>query len=534
MTRNQFKKFGMEDHVTSAVSRLGFTVPTPVQEKVIPLMMQGRNVLVEAATGTGKTAAYGLPLISRINLLKRSTQVLVVVPSRELATQVLLALRSFSVNPKLRVDALFGGMTLAESERKIKASPHILIAVPGRLKDVLRSGRFDFFWRDIRHLVLDEADKLVEAGFQELMDSLLPNLRNTAHTALFSATLSKDAHDLVAVRFSPLTEVKLSAAEATRNISFYSVPAPRGAKERTLRALITQQQISHALIFCSHRKEVMPVAQYLRTAGLRAEAYHGMLDQTEREAVMRRFRLGMVQFLVATDLAARGLDVEELPAVIHYSWPDSLEVFMHRSGRTGRAGNHGDCYALSSSQVDEANLIYFQREARIRIKPLPVKVEEGEAAATAPGDKWVKMHFNRGKRDKVRLGDIVGLLTGQFGAEISAVGTIALYPDHALVDVTQDLARMLEAETALRIKGMGFKATRFTLDDRKRVEKGLRKKQVGVRDKQQVADRKEKAQLKRALKTEAAVTKPRSEKPRTEKKKSAGRPQNAKSGKKRR
>jgi ATP-dependent RNA helicase DeaD len=483
-----FQRYQLEDRVLEALTNIGFKKPTEVQEQVIPLILQRRNVVVEAATGTGKTAAYGLPLLSRIDYTKRSTQVLVLAPSRELALQVETALRSFTTHVKFRVASVYGGMSLAESEKKIKSSPHILVAVPGRLKDALRGGKLDFFWRDIKYLVIDEADKLLELGFQEILDNLVSHLRNMVQVALFSATISDDVEELIRERFAPLQVVRLSPQEALRNIFFHYIVVEQGQKQRYLAGVIQNQKIKQALIFTPNRDEVYEVANYLRSLGLKAEAYHGLLDQVERAAVMKRFKRKQVNFLVATDLAARGLDVEALPAVINYAFPEDIEVYIHRCGRTGRAGKKGAVYNLVASKAEEMTVQNFHTELGIALKGFIIQPIEKNAAKSVE-NKLMKVHFSRGKRDKIAAGDIVGFLVNGTGVEADKIGTIAVYDTYTLVDMPEWAYEIIEAAEDSKLKGKTVKATKYSLDDQKNRSEALRKSQIGVADKRKLEEK---------------------------------------------
>ncbi len=493
--KSGFARFQLQERIMEALPQIGFDQPTTVQDRVIPLILQRRNVIVEAATGTGKTAAYGLPLISRLDYTKRKTEVLILVPSRELARQVEASLRSFTTHEKFRIEAIYGGMSLEDSERKVKSSPHILVAVPGRLKDVLRTGRHDYMWRDIKYLVIDEADKLLESGFQTILDKLVSNVRNMIQVALFSATISREVEEMIRERFYPLKTVRLSPKEALQNIIFHYIYVDNGQKHRYLAGLLKERRIPQGLIFCSKREEVLEVANFLRSVGRKTQAYHGLLDQVERAAVMSRFKTKQIEFLVATDLAARGLDVERLPAVINYHFPDDIEVYLHRCGRTGRAGVRGAVYNLIASKKEEIIAKSFHDQFSIKIKALevnPVKKDDIRIA----DDRIVKVHLNRGKRDKIRAGDVVGFLVNTSGADANLIGTIAVYDQYTVVDLPESAFEVLEMVENLLIKGKTVRVSRFSLQDQKRKSEAVKKKQLGVRDKKRKAGGKEEKRKK--------------------------------------
>lgn len=516
--KNGFKRYQLADRVEEALDKIGFLTPTPVQHQVIPLMLQRRNVIVEAATGTGKTAAYGLPLITRIDLLKRTTQVLVLVPSRELALQVVTALRTFTTHEKFRAEAVYGGMSLEDSKAKIKSAPHILVAVPGRLKDLLRTGKFDHFWRDIKYLVVDEADKLFEFGFQETLDNIVSNVRNMVQVAFFSATISEDAEELIRERFYPLQTIRLSPQEALKNIRFTSIFVDKGQKPRYLAGVLKSYKVKQALIFCIKREEVQEVANFLRSVGRKAEAYHGLLDQVERAAIMKRFKSKQIEFLVATDLAARGLDIEKLPAVINFSFPDDIEIYLHRCGRTGRAGEKGRVFNLTSSNKEEIIVRSFHESFTIGYKTVQVKpIGKMDMKGEGEGGRLVKVHLNRGKRDKIGAGDVVGFLTQTTGVPADQIGTIAVYDSYILVDLEASVFRQLGDAEEHKIKGKKVKATKYSLADQKRKAESVKKSKIGARDKKTL----EKIRQKKARENEEVVEEVEKEPTKAEKKKSA-------------
>ncbi|HHG85511.1 MAG TPA: DEAD/DEAH box helicase [Bacteroidetes bacterium] len=479
-----FSRYELADRVLDALPKIGYRTATEVQHKVIPLIIQKKNLIVEAATGTGKTAAYGLPFLSKIDFNKRTTQFLVITPSRELALQVEEALRSFCTHELLRIGALYGGMSLQESEKIVRSAPHVLVTVPGRLKDVLRTGKYDFFWRDIKYLVIDEADKLLEFGFQGILDKLVSNVRNMVQVALFSATISEDVESLIRERFYPLMTIRLSAKRVLKNIKFHYIMVDGGQKHRYLAGLIRDKKLKQGLIFCSKREEVYELANFLRSVGRRAEAYHGLLDQVERAAVMKRFKNKQIEFLVATDLAARGLDVQNLPSVINFSFPDDLEVYLHRCGRTGRAGKKGSVYNLVASKKEEIIVQSFQKKVEIKVVQLEVKPIRKEEIALVD-DRLIKVHINRGKRDKIGSGDVVGFLVNIAGVAAKQIGTIAVYDSYLLVDMPESAFEVLGMQEALKLKGKAIKASRYTLANQKQKSKAVKKKQFGARDKKE-------------------------------------------------
>lgn len=463
-----FARYELLERVMLQLPVLGFMQPTEVQGRVIPLFSQGKNLIVEAPTGTGKTAAYGLPLISKLELEKRSTQALVLAPSRELAMQIEGALRSFFQGDQLRVGAVYGGVTMQESFEAIRAGYHILVAVPGRLRDVMAHYKYDYLWRDIKYLIIDEGDKLLESGFQKDFDEILKHVRTRAQVAFFSATISKDAESLIRDRIEDVFTLRLNPRNVLRNISFFHVRVSEGKRENFLDALIQQQYIFKALIFCGRREEIFTVCGYLRNAGYKAEAYYGSQEQEERENILNRFKEGHIDYLVASDLAARGLDIEQLPAVINISLPKEYDFYLHRIGRTGRAGNPGFVYNLITGEAERILMNTHHKELGIPAREL--KLENLTVKRnTDKLNRWMKVHISRGKKDKIRKGDVVGFLTQTGEMEADQIGTITIFDTYTLVDLSSlALDKMIGLDIPLVMKGLTVKIRVYRLEEQER------------------------------------------------------------------
>lgn len=471
--KHEFHKYELSERVIGQLKSLGFRKPTPVQEKVIPLFIQKRNLIVEAPTGTGKTAAYGLPLISRLDLLKRTTQALVILPTRELAIQVTNALRSFYEGDKLKVGIVVGGTSMQQSAATIKDAPHILVTVPGRLKDVMFQQKYDFLWKDIKFLIVDEADKLMETGFQRDFDDIRKRVRENIQVGFFSATISEDSEELIRERFSRIKTIRLEPKEMLRSIRFRFVEVPEGKRELYLASLIEEENIKSALIFCGKRDDIFSVNGFLRNCGYTAESYYGTQSQAERANILNRFKEGHLRFLVASDLAARGLDIEKLPAVINLSIPQEYDFYLHRVGRTGRAGRRGKVYNLVLSHFEKAYLKNHHREIGLPVKPLKL---DQISLPEIKDEKWAKYHLSRGKQDKIRKGDIVGYLLNHTDMDADKIGTITIYDSYSIVDMPEQAISQLEALDPIpTIKGKTVKIRKYKLDEQARRAKAVKK-----------------------------------------------------------
>ena len=475
-SKRGFARFALPDRVQQQLSLIGFSRPTQVQDKVIPLFLQGLNLIVEAPTGTGKTAAYGLPLIAKLDLIKRSTQALIMAPSRELAIQITRNLRNYFDGDQLQVNAVYGGVSMEESFTAIRSAPHILVAVPGRLKDVMAHYQYDFLWRDIKYLVIDEGDKLLEQGFQRELDDILIHLRRTVQVGVFSATISEDAEKQVRERVRPIKTIRLSPKEVLHNIRFSFVRVKAGQREAYLAGMLRQYEISKALIFCARRQDLQSVTRFLRNSGYRAEAYFGSQEQTERENILNRFREGHIHYLVASDLAARGLDIEKLPVVINLAIPSEFDYYLHRVGRTGRAGRKGYVYNLVASEVEVIRLKKHHKHIQLPVRSIDVTPLTREEVAPDSEHKWIKAHFSRGKKDKIRKGDIVGFLVNQADTDPEVIGTITIYDTYSIVDIPlENLNKLEDPDVLLKIKGKSLKVRRFQLAEQERKARAIKK-----------------------------------------------------------
>lgn len=466
MSRRGFERYPLHPRVLAALPALGFIHPTEVQEQVIPRMLQHRNLIVEAPTGTGKTAAYGLPLISLLQLEKRKTQALVLAPSRELAIQIGSALASFFEGDLFKVGVVTGGTTMAESEAVIKSGAHIVVAVPGRLRDIMSQTQIDYFWRDIKYMIMDEGDKLLESGFQHDFDRIRSHIRNNLWMGFFSATVPEDSDKLMRERIGGKVQtVRLHPKQVLRSIRFGQILMQGGQTMSHLAGLIAQVKPRQALIFGPKREEVNEVVNFLRNAGHLAEPYYGGLEQQERENILTRFREGHVRFLVATDLAARGLDIEDLPVVINLSIPKQFDYYLHRVGRTGRQGKRGKVFNFIRNEIDKIYLQKHHEEIRLPVQDLDIRPIAVKETKVKSDSRWVKYHVNRGKKDKIRKGDIVGFLIHHAGLSAEEVGTITLYDTYSIVDMPAFGFENLKAQDDLKIKHKTLRIRPYTHDE---------------------------------------------------------------------
>jgi len=338
---------GFTPGILRSIEELGFTTPMPVQEKVIPMMLgNDTDIIALAQTGTGKTAAFGLPLVLATDTEKSATQALILCPTRELCMQITNDLNNYSKHTGgLRILAVYGGASIDNQIRELKRGVHIIVATPGRLIDLI--GRRAAKLSEVRTVILDEADEMLNMGFLDSINEILEEVPVNRRTLLFSATMSKEISSIARKYMNDPVEVLIGRKNASaENVShnYYVVHAKD--KYKVLKRLADSEPDIYAIIFCRTRKETQDVAARLMNDGYNADALHGDLSQGQRDTVMNKFRLRNISLLVATDVAARGLDVDDLTHVINFSLPDDTEVYTHRCGRTGRAGKKGISVSL--------------------------------------------------------------------------------------------------------------------------------------------------------------------------------------------
>ena len=346
-----FEELGVSEEIRRAISELGFEHPMPVQEEVIPYLLGNRNdVIALAQTGTGKTAAFGLPLLQRIDTSSKSTQAIALSPTRELCLQIADDLKDFGKYiPHLHIAAVYGGASIDTQIHQLRHGVQIIVATPGRLIDLMHRGkaRLD----QVRNVVLDEADEMLNMGFQESITEILTGVPEDRNTLLFSATMSRDVEKVAKGYLHDYKEIVVGSrnegAESVNHI-YYMVNARD--KYLALKRLVDFYPKIYAIVFCRTKVETQEIADKLIKDGYNAESLHGDLSQQQRDLTMQKFRSHLTQILVATDVAARGLDVNDLTHVINYGLPDDIENYTHRSGRTGRAGKKGTSISIIHSR----------------------------------------------------------------------------------------------------------------------------------------------------------------------------------------
>lgn len=342
-----FEELGVNEEIRRAIAELGYENPMPVQEEVIPYLLGvGNDVIALAQTGTGKTAAYGLPVLQKVDPTQRTTQAVILSPTRELCLQIADDLKDYSrYIDGLHVQAVYGGTSIESQIRSLKRGAQVIVATPGRLIDLMERGVAKL--ENVENVVLDEADEMLNMGFTESIDAILAGVPENRNTLFFSATMSREIERIARNYLHDYKEIVVgSRNEGAENVNhtYYLVQARD--KYHALKRIVDYYPKIYGIIFCRTRLETQEVADALIKDGYNAEALHGDLSQAQRDLTMQKFRQHNTQLLIATDVAARGLDVDDLTHVINYGMPDDIENYIHRSGRTGRIGKRGTSIAI--------------------------------------------------------------------------------------------------------------------------------------------------------------------------------------------
>ena len=344
---SSFSKFSLKKELIKSIKELGFDCPTPIQQKVIPhLKSSDQDLIASAQTGTGKTAAFGLPLLDLVNLSNANVQALILCPTRELCMQISNDLMTYSkyING-MKILPVYGGARIDQQIKSLKKGPQIVVGTPGRVKDLIK--RKKLFVENIERFILDEADEMLSMGFKDDLESIFHSTPTKKQVLLFSATMTPKVVKVTKKYMQKSKEIAVARVNlGAENIQHYFYMVSEKSRYEAIKRIADLNPDIYGIVFCRTRKETKEVASKLMNDQYNADTIHGDLSQSERDDVMQRFRKRHLQILVATDVAARGLDVDDLTHVINYNLPDDEEIYVHRSGRTGRAGNKGVSIAI--------------------------------------------------------------------------------------------------------------------------------------------------------------------------------------------
>ncbi len=436
------------------LAQLGYREMTPIQAMALPAMLAGRDVLGQAATGTGKTAAFGLALLSRITPKSPAPGALVLCPTRELAAQVADELRRLARPlPHTRVLTLSGGSSIQRERESLEHGVDVIVGTPGRVADHIQRERLDL--SGIQTLVLDEADRMLEMGFVETVGAIARAVPAEHQTLLFSATFPEAVRALSTTYQRDALHVEVPAEDLTARITQHVYDVDRGERIPALIRILGHHRPESAIVFCNHRETCDEVAAALAKSGFAAVALHGGMEQHDRNTVLLLLRNGSLRVVVATDVAARGLDIDDLGAVINYDLPREPDVFVHRIGRTARAGRDG--LAISLAHPTDGRILDELRQGPLAGVAMS-RVPAAEAQLPPP-PAMVTIAIQGGRHDRLRPGDIVGALTTGVGLAGTDIGQIAVNDRISFVAVVAPVARRaLEGLGAGRIKNKRFRS----------------------------------------------------------------------------
>lgn len=458
----KFIEYNIDEKILRALDKLGYKEATPVQEAVIPKLKENQDVIVKAKTGSGKTAAFAIPLVDKVIWEENKPQVLVLSPTRELALQIKEDFDNIGTYKKVKTLAIFGKQPYKFQTHDLKQKNHIVVATPGRLLDHLERGTFDV--SNLKYVVLDEADVMLDMGFIDTIEEILEQLPKERVTCLFSATMEDKIEELASTFMASPIRVEIEQPDVIdQQIEAYGYEIMEHQKLEFLLKLLVHEKPSSAIIFCKTQERVNEVYEFLDQVGLSTNKIHGGMLQEDRFQNMNDFRLGNIQLLVATDVASRGIDVENVTHVINYDLPVEAQSYVHRIGRTARIGNAGVAISLLSkydhkrkASIEEFTNATFTLKDPQTINKIIVLEESLESVREKAVRKEkknkdlqkdiTKLYFNVGKQKKIAPGNLVGVICALEGVTGDDVGVIQVQDICSYVDILNGKGKMVAKE----------------------------------------------------------------------------------------
>jgi len=451
-----FTTLPLSDNLLTNLDSLGYQKMTDIQAQSLPLILEGKDVIAQGKTGSGKTAAFTLGLLHNLNVKKFRIQSLVICPTRELADQVAVEIRKLARSiHNIKVLTLCGGIPVGPQAASLEHGAHIIVGTPGRIQDHLKRGSLDL--QHLNTLILDEADRMLEMGFQDAIDTVIEHCPVQRQTLLFSATYPEQIEKTAQRIMHKPEQVTVAATHDNSMIeqTFYSVQNNQD-RMLALRLLLNRHQPDSSVVFCNTKREVQEVADELANRGYSALALHGDLEQKDRDQALIRFANKSARILVATDVAARGLDIDNLSAVFNFHVAHDQEVHVHRIGRTGRAGSKGLAFTFFSHKDDHRiKLLEDILDRNINASSLP----DASVLDTPPAaSEMITMRIEGGKKQKIRPGDIVGALTGKDGISGQQIGKISVSEYWSYVAVQRESLKLAFKKLSEgKLKGRKFR-----------------------------------------------------------------------------
>lgn len=447
-----FKEFRLDEKILRAIEQLGYTEPTEVQQKVIPVVLEKQDVLVKSKTGSGKTASFATPLCELVDWEENKPQALVLTPTRELAVQVQEDITNIGRYKRIKGLALYGKSPFARQKLALKQKTHVIVGTPGRVLDHIEKGTLDV--SKMEYLVIDEADEMLNMGFLEQVESIIKLLPKARTTMLFSATLSDQIKKLSTKYMKQAVSIEIDASEENApDIEHVKYVVVEELKLSLLEKLTIVENPDSCIIFCRTKERVEQLVDVLDEKGYTADKIHGGMMQEDRFEVMDDFRKGEFRYLIATDVAARGIDIDDITHVIHYDVPLEEESYVHRTGRTGRAGRSGKSIMLATPFEDKfvrgiESFIGFEistaseptKEEIVKSRAaFDVKMQEQPETKKSKGEQLnaniTKLYFNGGKKKKIRAVDFVGTIAKIEGITADDIGIITIQDTVSYVEI---------------------------------------------------------------------------------------------------
>ncbi|MBP6700749.1 MAG: ATP-dependent RNA helicase DbpA [Halioglobus sp.] len=459
MTDRCFSSLPLPGSQLDNLSTLGYHQMTAIQAAALPLALAGADLVAQARTGSGKTAAFALPLLARLNPRDFGTQALILCPTRELASQVAAEIRRLArFQQNIKVVTLCGGQAIGPQIGSLEHGAHIVVGTPGRIKDHLRKNTLSL--ARVICLVLDEADRMLEMGFVDDIEAIIQQTPANRQTLLFSATFPDDILAMSARFQQSPQRVAVESGHSSQQIDEQFYLCRQTARLDALLQLLGHYRPDTAVVFCNTRQLVREVCSFLCEHGVSAAELHGDMEQRDRDQVLVQFRQRSCRVLVATDVAARGLDIDELAAVVNYELPRSAEVYVHRIGRTGRADKSG----MALSLFTESERYRLDGIGEYQQRKIPFEVMDAVAwrHERMPPPGFVSLCIAGGRKDKVRPGDVLGALTGEAGIDGKEVGRIDVMDNVTYVAISRDMADMALGRLLNgKVKGRKFKVRKL-------------------------------------------------------------------------
>ena len=474
-----FNDLGLSEPLLQSLEHLGYRQPTPIQEQTIPALLEGSDVIGQAQTGTGKTAAFGLPMLQYLDPGDTGVQAIVLTPTRELCIQVTQALRAYGERLGIEVVAVFGGAPIRDQAARLKREAQVVVGTVGRVLDMI--SRHHLMLDGARYVVLDEADEMLDLGFLEDVETILARCPMGRQTALFSATIPREIRDLADRFMHDPVEIKVRAATLTIDtVDQYYLEVGDGEKPDALAKVLKEERPEQAIIFARTKIGVDRLARRLGDDGLRVKALHGDMSQGSRDGVMIAFKSGRERLLIATDVAARGLDITGVSHVVNYDVPNSPDIYVHRIGRTGRAGDTGKAITLITRK-QRRELEAIERHAKTEIEPWspngrprrerperPERRETRRPRHTKPrardGVPYVKLVVGAGRSAGLEPADVVGAVVDNTRLGNDDVRNVRVLERFSFVEVPSERA----GEVVDKVSGRDVRGTQLKLEVAKR------------------------------------------------------------------